>query len=297
MTRAANPVPSSGSAPKRFLKMAGAGNDFVVFDDRDGALGSPDELARVITTRRLSVGGDGIILLRRSERASVRMVYHNADGSLADFCANGTRCAARAALLLGLAPAEMTIETGYAIVPARVEGESVTLTLPPPTEVEEARALRLRDGSTVRGAYLMVGVPHYVIFVDQGLWSMNIDALGHEIRHHADLPLGANVNFVLVTGANEISVRTWERGVEAETLACGSGVVASSFMSGRLGKASSPLRVLTRSGIALGVELRADEIRLTGDARVVYRGEMTDETVAGFDPEWVRNPTDGGPRT
>ena len=277
--------------------MAGAGNDFAVFDDRDEAVGAPGELARFITTRRLSVGGDGIILLRRSDRASVRMVYHNADGSLADFCGNGTRCAARAALLFGMAPEEMTIETGYAIVPAKVDGERVTLTLPAPTEVEEVRALRLRDGSVVRGAYLMVGVPHYVIFVDEDLWSMNIDLVGSEIRRHPDLPLGANVNFVRVTGADDISVRTWERGVEAETLACGSGVVASSFMSGRLGKASSPLRVLTRSGITLGVELLADGVRLSGDARVVYRGEMTEETAAGFDPDWVRNPTDGGPRT
>ncbi|HEY0788822.1 MAG TPA: diaminopimelate epimerase, partial [Thermoanaerobaculia bacterium] len=102
--------------------MAGGGNDFAVFDDREEAVTDPGALARHLTTRRLSVGGDGIILLRRSERASVRMVYHNADGSLADFCANGTRCAARASVLLGLAPAEMTIETGYAVVPATVDG-------------------------------------------------------------------------------------------------------------------------------------------------------------------------------
>lgn len=277
--------------------MAGGGNDFAVFDDRAEALGDPTGLARRLTTRRLSVGGDGIILLRPSERASVRMVYHNADGSLADFCANGTRCAARAAFLEGMAPAEMTIETGYAIVPARVEGERVTLTLPPPTEVEEARPLRLADGSTALGSYLMVGVPHYVIFVERDLWSMDIDPIGREIRHHADLPAGANVNFVRVTGKSEIAVRTWERGVEGETLSCGSGVVASSSMSARLGKATSPLRVLTRSGITLEVELLPEAIRLSGDARVVYRGEMTEETVAGFDPEWVRNPTDEGPRT
>jgi diaminopimelate epimerase len=277
--------------------MAGGGNDFAVFDDRAREIGDPAGLARRLTTRRLSVGGDGIILLRPSERASVRMVYHNADGSLADFCANGTRCAARASALLGIAPAEMTIETGYAVVPARVEGERVTLTLPLPTDVEDERPLRLADGSTVRGSFLMVGVPHYTIFVEGGLWSMEIDAKGREIRHHPELPQGANVNFVLARGGGEIAVRTWERGVEGETLSCGSGVVASSFMSARLGKARSPLQVQTRSGIRLGVSILDSAITLTGDARVVYRGEMTDETVEGFDAEWVRAPTDSGPRT
>jgi len=277
--------------------MAGGGNDFAVFNDRDGLITDPGELARYLTTRRLSVGGDGIILLRRSEVASVRMVYHNADGSLADFCANGTRCAARAALLEEIAPGEMTIETGYAIVPARVDGARVTLTLPPPTGVEEERPLRLKDGSAARGSYLMVGVPHYVIFVSGDLWSMDIDGPGSEIRRHPDLPAGANVNFVKVTGGSEIAVRTWERGVEAETLSCGSGVVASSFISSWLGKVTPPLRVLTRSGIRYEVDVRPDAIRLTGDARVVYRGEMTDETVRGFDPDWVRHPTEAGPRT
>jgi diaminopimelate epimerase len=277
--------------------MAGGGNDFAVFDDRAEAVADPGELARRLTTRRLSVGGDGIILLRRSERASVRMVYHNADGSLADFCANGTRCAARASVLLGLAPAEMTIETGYAVVPATVDGDRVTLTLPLPTEVAEEKPLRLRDGSTVRGSYLMVGVPHYVIFIEGDLWSLDIDGRGSEIRRHPDLPAGANANFVKVTGPSEISVRTWERGVEAETLSCGSGVVASSFMAVRLGKAASPLRVLTRSGIRYAVEVSEAAVRLTGDARVVYRGETTGETVTGFDAEWVRNPTEEGPRS
>ncbi len=277
--------------------MAGGGNDFAVFDDREERIADPGTLARSLTTHRLSVGGDGIILLRQAEGASVRMVYHNADGSLADFCANGTRCAARAAVLLGIAPAEMTIETGYATVPARVEGARVTLTLPLPTEIAEEKPLALRDGSTARGAYLMVGVPHYVIWVSGDLWTMDVDGPGSEIRRHPDLPAGANVNFVKLTGRNEISVRTWERGVEAETLSCGSGVVASSFMSVRLGKAASPLRVLTRSGIRYDVEVGPDAIRLTGDARVVYRGETTEETVSGFDPEWVRNPTEEGPRT
>lgn len=291
---------SSGSEPARFLKMAGGGNDFAVFDDREQRIGDPAALALALTTRGLSVGADGIILIRPSTRASFRMVYHNADGSLADFCANGTRCAARFALLEGIAPAEMTIETGHAVVPAAVTAEGmVTLSVPPPTEYEPEKPLALRDGRILRGAYLMVGVPHYVLFVESDLWELEIDALGREIRYHPELPHGANANFVRITGPARIEVRTWERGVEGETLACGSGVIASAVAAVLAGRAEPPLAILTRSGVTLKVELRRDgdrqveQIRLEGDARIVYRGELTPETTTGFDPEWVRNPTSG----
>lgn len=297
MTAAATLGGSSGSRGASFLKMAGGGNDFAVFDDREQRIADPAALARALTVRRLSVGGDGIILIRRSERASIRMVYHNADGSLAEFCANGTRCAARFAFLEGIAPASMTIETGHAVVDAEVSaGGNVTLTLPPPTEIDGEKPLRLADGRIVIGGYLMVGVPHYVLFVDEDLWAMDIDAMGSEIRHHPALPLGANVNFVRTGGGRRIEVRTWERGVEAETLSCGSGVVASSLMSVLAGRAQTPVEVLTRSGIILVVDGVGNpetmrQVLLTGDARVVYRAEMTEESLTGFDPEWVRRPT------
>ncbi|HVR42199.1 MAG TPA: diaminopimelate epimerase [Thermoanaerobaculia bacterium] len=287
--------------PKTFLKMAGGGNDFAVFDDREERIGDPGGLALALTTRRLSVGGDGIILIRHSERASFRMVYHNADGSPAEFCANGTRCAARFAFLHGIAPATMTVETGHAVIGAVIEGDRVSLSIPPPSEHEAERPLALADGSTVRGAYVMVGVPHYVMFVEDELWAREIDPAGREIRSHPDLPLGANVNFVRVRSRSRIEVRTWERGVEAETLSCGSGVVASSIVSVLSGRVDPPVDVLTRSGIVLRVDLRTgkagiEQVRLTGDARAVYRGELTPETVSGFDPVWVRNPTSSPPK-
>ena len=297
MTATATLGGSSGSPGTPFLKMAGGGNDFAVFDDREERIPDPAALARALTVHRLSVGGDGIILIRRSERASIRMVYHNADGSLADFCANGTRCAARFAFVEGIAPARMTIETGHAVVRAEVSSNGkVRLTLPPPTEIEREKPLRLASGEIVRGGYLMVGVPHYVLFVEGDLWTMDIDPMGSEIRRHPDLPLGANVNFVRTSGGRRIEVRTWERGVEAETLSCGSGVVASSLMSVLAGRARTPVEVLTRSGILLEVDGVGDpsamsEVLLTGDARVVYRAEMTEESLTGFDPDWVRRPT------
>ncbi|MGA7614860.1 MAG: diaminopimelate epimerase [Thermoanaerobaculia bacterium] len=282
--------------------MSGAGNDFVVVDNRSGAVRDPSTLARKLCTRRLSVGADGLILIESSARATFRMRYFNADGSLADFCANGTRCAARFALLNVIASRRMTIETGAAVVPAEVVDQRVTLSISPPSGFEAIRPLAIRSGREIRGSFLRVGVPHYVIFVREGLWERDIDALGREIRHHPDLqPDGANVNFVTIRGRNDLDIRTWERGVEAETLACGSGVVASVSVSAISGRVESPVRVRTRSGVILTVTFsggssadgpRIGALTLSGDARVVYRGVLLPEATEGFDPEWVAHPTE-----
>lgn len=285
----------SGALP--FAKMAGAGNDFVVIDNRSGAVTEAGELTRRICTRRLSVGADGLILIESSSRASVRMRYYNADGGEADFCANGTRCAARFAVLSGIAPPTLTLETGAGIVGAEVGDDGlVTLALPPPGAFEAERPLRAGE-RTVRGSSILVGVPHYVLFHEGDLWQDDITPLGSAIRNHPALqPQGANVNFVVVRGPHAIEVRTYERGVEAETLACGSGVVASVATSAIFGKVSSPVAVRTRSGITLDVSFDRDgtafsNVRLRGDARLVYRAELTPETIDGFDPEFVRDPT------
>jgi diaminopimelate epimerase len=283
-----------------FSKMAGGGNDFVMIDNRSGQIGDPTELTRRICTRRLSAGADGLILIERSDRATFRMVYLNSDGSRADFCANGTRCSARFAFINGIAPERMTIETDAGIIGAELSaGGLVTLSLPPPRAFRPQRPLEL-DGKTVRGSSILAGVPHYVIFVTDDLWSLDITPPGRAIRQHRELqPDGANVNFVRVRGPHEIEVRTYERGVEAETLSCGSGVVASVSVSALFDRVTSPVTVLTRSGIRLevsfarkGQELK--DLRLTGDARLVYRATMTPDTLEGFDPEFVRDPAGAG---
>src|SRR5215212_2268648 len=143
--------------PLQFAKMAGAGNDFVVIDNRAGRVGDPNELTRRICTRRLSVGGDGLILVEHSARATFRMRYFNADGSLADFCANGTRCAARFAFMNVIAPRKMTIETDAGIVGAEVaDGGAVTLALPPPHSFRADRSLAV-GGQIIRGSSILVG--------------------------------------------------------------------------------------------------------------------------------------------
>jgi diaminopimelate epimerase len=281
------------SGPVDFAKMAGGGNDFVVIDNRAGLVTDPGALAEAICTRRLSVGADGLILVETSSSADVRMIYYNRDGSRADFCANGTRCAARFAVLAGMARPDLTLETDYGRIPATVAGGKVTLRLSDPAEFAEDFPLVLGE-NRFSGSRIVIGVPHYVVFVGDELWTMDVITPGKAIRYHPRLaPLGANANFVHVTGRNRIEVRTYERGVEDETLSCGSGVVASVSVSALTGQVESPVSVLTRSGIEYQVAF-ADGVRslsLSGDARVIYRSTVNEETLTGFDPRWVLSPT------
>src|SRR3954449_9089760 len=167
--------------------MAGAGNDFVVIDNRAGRIADAGDLTRRICTRRLSVGADGLILVEHSARATFRMRYFNQDGGLADFCANGTRCAARFAFVNVIAPKRMTIETDAGVVGAEVaDGGSVTLSLPAPRAFAAERPLRIGD-RVIRGSSILVGVPHYVIYVRDELWSHDVVPLGRAIRTHAEL--------------------------------------------------------------------------------------------------------------
>ena len=283
--------------PLTFSKMAGGGNDFVVIDNRDRRIADAGELTRRICTRALSVGADGLVLVEPSVRATFRMRYYNSDGGLSDFCANGTRCAARFAFLNVIAPRKMTIETDAGIVGAEVgEGGWVTLTLPPPHTFKPQRPLEI-GGKTIRGSAIMVGVPHYVVFLDGDLWAQDIAPLGKAIRLHPALqPQGANANFVVVRDRHAIEIRTYERGVEAETLSCGSGVVASVSTAALFGQVESPVSVLTRSGVTFEVSFRREgpellELKLRGDARLIFRAQLTPETLEGFDPEFVRDPT------
>lgn len=282
--------------PLAFSKMAGGGNDFVIFDNRSGRLRDSSDFTRRICTPHLSVGADGLILIETSARATFKMIYLNADGTRADFCANGTRCAARFAFMNVIAPKRMTIETDSGVIGAEVmEGGAVTLNLPSPVRFQPNRELPVGQ-TVIRGSSIMVGVPHFVVFLRKDLWKQDIVPLGRALRNHPDLaPAGANVNFVVVRDWRSIEVRTYERGVEAETLSCGSGVVASVSTAALFGKARSPVSVLTRSGITLEVSFtlvggELTDVRLKGDARLVYRAALTPETLEGFDPEFFRNP-------
>src|SRR5579864_5681945 len=188
--------------PLQFSKMAGGGNDFVVIDNRRGVVRDAVALTKRICTAHISVGADGLILIEPSQRADFRMRYFNNDGSLGEFCANGTRCAARFAVLHAIAKKTMTIETDAGIAGAEVgEGTSVTLALPPPRNYRPQRPLRVLD-RVVHGSSIVTGVPHYVVPAGEDLWTEDIVPLGRAIRFHPDLKPdgGANADFVTLRG-------------------------------------------------------------------------------------------------
>jgi len=275
--------------PEHFVKMAGGGNDFLLFE-ADGRTLSDEDRNRVarLCRRGLSVGADGALFLSGGEHGRIHLDYYNADGGLASFCANGTRCAARYAVTRRLAAdQELVLETGWGNIGARVSGESVTLALPDVIAPDEPILLEPKSpnptaGLPPKGTPIHVGVPHLVIFVRDDLATLPIERLGPPLRRHPLLPEGANVNFVRVAGPQRLEVRTWERGVEAETLSCGSGVVASALVAALRDHAELPITCATKSGVDLVVSARREgdvfaAIRLLGDAREIYRAQMTEE--------------------
>ena len=279
------------SLPERFVKMAGGGNDFLVFEADGRKLTDADGRRLALVCRRgLSVGADGALFLSGGGDGRVHLDYFNADGGLASFCANGTRCAARYAVTRRLvSDPELVLETGWGHIAARVEGERVTLALPDVLAPSEPITLDLEDsersaiaGLPPTGIPIHVGVPHLVVFLRGDLDALPIDRVGPPLRRHPLLPEGANVNFVRIAAPGRIEVRTWERGVEAETLSCGSGVVASALVAALRGHVELPVTCGTRGGVdlAVGGRLERDvftDVTLAGDAREVFRAELTEE--------------------
>lgn len=256
----------------RLYKVEASGNDFVLgVGGWAPRLAAEPDLARRLCDRRRGIGADGVLAVEAvaADRASLH--YRNADGSHALFCGNGTRCAARAAVeLLGLPP-QLTIATDWVELPAVVDGPLVTLVLPPPPQ--PARAVELEaSGRSWRGWRIEVGVPHLVLPVDE-LEALDLAQVGPPLRRHPELgPEGANVSFVSPGGAGEISLRSFERGVEGETLCCGSAVVAAALVAMAQG-APHRLVLRPRSGDRLTVEApagpSAGPLRFSGATRFV----------------------------
>ena len=236
------------------FKVEGAGNDFLLGTGKWAKrLAGDRALVQKLCRRRLCFGADGTLALFPDGDDAVRVVYRNADGGEATFCANGTRCAARAAVMLLDRPRHLIVRTAWAGIPADVDGEDVRLKLPSPPK--PPRRLTLQSfGRTWDGWLLEVGVPHLVVPVSGDLSAFDIDRWGPSLRFHRALgDAGANVTFVGTTGKSRIAVRSWERGVEAETLSCGSGVVATALIW--MGLHGGPrLACDTRSGQTLSVQ-------------------------------------------
>jgi diaminopimelate epimerase len=259
----------------RFTKMSGAGNDFVVIDNRGGSMPeSIGDVVKAICERRRGVGADGLILIepaRGGEHFSMR--YYNADGGEADLCGNGARCVAHFAHALGIAPRKMRFTSRAGTHEATVSDEGVSVTMPRPPEAPREIQVPFAGGRA-RALFLVVGVPHAVVFHDD-VRSVDVDGDGRKVRFDPAVgESGANANFVQKTGENRILVRTYERGVENETLACGTGATASAIAACAEGLVKSPVEIETTGRDILRVH-GADgsgELRLEGPAEVVFDG-------------------------
>jgi len=263
-----------------FWKMHGAGNDFILVDDRALAFpcGNSDWIAS-IAARRTGVGSDGVILIQPSERADFRMRFFNPDGSEVEMCGNGARCVARLAHDIGAAPAAMRIDTVAGILAAEALGEEVRLTMTDPAAWRLDAVLATPEGPIEYG-FVNTGVPHAVVLVED-LDRCDVAGRGRLIREHADFaPAGTNANFVQVVDGRTLRVRTYERGVEAETLACGTGIVAAALVCARQGKAAPPVRVRSAGGYTLAVDFKTGagsvrDVTLLGPAAYVFSGTLS----------------------
>ena len=256
--------------------MTGTGNDFIVFDNRNGRWsGRERAFFASICRRHESIGADGVVLIERGGAASIRMRYYNRDGREAPMCGNAARCAALYAVRKGMVRSpSFVLEASDGAHPVRVAGRRTVTVRMRPAEGYGTGLGIVREPEFSEGGFIDTGVPHWVVFVPAAE-RVALSAVAPYYRHHPAFPEGANVNFVEVRGGNRIAVRTFERGVEDETLSCGTGCVASALIVSRTHGYSSPVRVETRGGIltvAFDEEWRS--IDLTGSAEVVYEGVL-----------------------
>jgi diaminopimelate epimerase len=263
----------------RFTKMNGAGNDFVMIDNRSGDVRlQPEQVVRICDRHR-GVGADGILLLEKgSNGADFRMRYYNRDGGEAEMCGNGARCFARFANRVAKAPAKVSFQTPAGLIRGELHGEEVML------QMSEPKDLRLDLDLVANGVkehvhFINSGVPHVVVPVAK-VEDVDVRKRGAALRYHKEFsPAGANANFIEKAGPKKILVRTYERGVEDETLACGTGVVASALIFGATEKVDGPISVIVRSGSELSVNFkRAGEkftnVTLTGPAEFAFEGSI-----------------------
>jgi diaminopimelate epimerase len=263
-----------------FTKMNGAGNDFVLIDNRaQGIKLSRDQVVRLCDRHR-GVGADGILLLvpSVSGKADWAWEFYNSDGGTGEMCGNGARCFARFVQKLTGLSRGFTIETEAGIITASLHGDRVTVSLTQPADLRLSQQVPLSGGvQTVHS--LNTGVPHAVLFVPDADRVM-VPQIGREIRRHAHFgPEGTNVNFVQRLGPNHIRVRTFERGAEGETLACGTGVTAAALIAARLHGFTSPVKIQVQGGDQLEVSFKDEgsefaDVQLSGPAEFVFDGRI-----------------------
>ena len=259
----------------RFVKMVASGNDFVIAEEKELRAANAGNIARALCQRKSGIGSDGLLVLGPSKRADVRMRVFNADGSEAEMCGNGARCVALYMCHFHSRKPSLTIETKAGIIRAEVSGHNVKIKLTDPLVRAQQMSLSLKKSLNVY--YINTGVPHVVIFVE-GLDAIDVETIGRQVRYHRKFaPAGTNVNFVEVVAPSLIKVRTYERGVEGETLACGTGSVASALIFAMKTGAKDKVGVYTKSKELLTVYFKDEKgsfsnVWLKGQARIVFLG-------------------------
>jgi len=265
-----------------FLKMSGAGNDFILLDNRNARIVLTPEQVAKLCHRQFGIGADGLMLLVPSltGKADWAWRFYNSDGSDAAMCGNGARCFARyIQRTTGWTKPTVTFETAAGVITAEFQGERVTINLTAPHDFRLSEKVATQTG-VLEVSSINTGVPHAVVFVEDADKAM-VQPLGSELRWHEHFkPRGTNVNFAQVQGPNQLRVRTYERGVEGETLACGTGVTASALVASRLHGLTSPIRIQVQSGDELSVSFQSDgqggfsDVRLGGPASFVFEGRI-----------------------
>ena len=260
-----------------FSKYSGAGNDFILIDNRDKSFPYyRKELIPAMAVRKVSIGADGVIFLEQSDKADFKMRYFNCDGGEAEMCGNGARCVIAFAKKLGMEREKYTIETMERILNARFVDNEIEVEMGPPVDVK----LDLSIGAGGRGYtvhYINTGVPHAILFTDN-IQNVDVVGLGREIRYHKQFqPGGANVDFVEVDDEDYIKIRTYERGIEDETLACGTGMTAAAIISHLVRKVKKPMWLLVRSNEILRVDFddnkgSFENVTLRGAAALICDG-------------------------
>ena len=268
-----------------FWKMSGSGNDFILIDNRNGDI-KDEEMGRLVAgacRRRESVGADGVIFLIRSDRYDFAWRFFNADGGEVDMCGNGARCVSRFAFLKGIAGPKMTFDTLAGPVSAEVKDRTVKVLMPKPTDLTMDVNLEHQPGW--KGVdFIHAGVPHVVVRVAE-LSDHPVKEQGRAIRYHSLFsPDGTNANFMTMIGTDRLEIRTYERGVEDETLACGTGAVACALVASVHGMAGPPVKVKTRGGEELKIHFKRkgdsfEDVWLEGGTAIVYQARLHEEAL------------------
>jgi diaminopimelate epimerase len=266
-----------------FTKMVASGNDFIIIDNRLENITkhgySLSDMARKLCERKISVGADGMLVIEDSKKADFKMRIFNPDGSEVDMCGNGSRCAALYFMENSMASKDMRIETDAGIIDAEAIGLKVKLRLTDPKSVKLNRKIKI-GGKVYKVHSINTGVPHVVTFLNN-IDKINVENIGSKLRFHRMFkPKGTNADFVKVINSKEIKVRTYERGVEAETYACGTGAAASAIISNLVFGLKPHIDVITKSGEVLRVyfdtaKKKIKDTYLEGEARVVYKGGIS----------------------